>query len=269
MIEEEPGPDGLVERRIAIKLKHAIPSENAFRMTCAKARSKGMKVNSLKTNVLCVNDALSYRPVAYIEDEEGERLALEPEGRLKVLGFHFGDTPTVRLHVQAIRSKFRQRFWTLFHLKKNGFSDEELLTVYKTCVRPVADYCDVVYHSLLTDELDEEMERMQDRALRCIYGAGISGRRMRAKSGISTLRARRIEHCDKFAAKCAASARFSKWFPLTTGRRSGRSGVWQEEYKETFARCERLRAFPVHFFRRRPNGKEGKSYGRRYSEYRE
>ena len=117
-----------------------------------------MKVNTLKINVLCVNDALSYRPVAYIEDKEGERLASKPGGRLKVLVFHFGDTPTVKLHVHSIRSKFRQRFWTLFHLKKNGFSEEELSTVYKTCVRPVADYCEAVYHSCLlytSDAADE------------------------------------------------------------------------------------------------------------------
>ena len=137
-------------------------------------------------------------------------------------------------------------------------------------IRPVFarwHYCDVVYHSLFTDDLDEELERMQDRALCCIYGTGISGQRMRVLAGIPTLRERRVQHCDSFASKAAASARFSTWFPLSTGRRSARTNT--EKYLESYARCERLRASPIFFFRRRLNGKVGKTYGQRYSEYRE
>ena len=151
--------------------------------------------------------------------------------------------------------------------EKTRFTDEELVTVYKACVRPVAGYCDVVYHSLLTDDLDEALERMQDRALRCIFGTGISGRRMRTMAGVSTLRDRRVKHCDSFASKASTTARFSSWFPVTTGRRSARNNP--EKYLETYARCERLRASPLFFFRRRLNGKAGKTYGERYREYRE
>ena len=156
----------------------------------------------------------------------------------------------------------------LYNLKKNGFTNEELVLVYKTMIVPVADYCDVVYHSLLTDEQDEELERAQDRALRCIFGTRVSGRRMRAMAGVSTLRDRRVQHADAFAAGCAASPRFSEWFPLKTTRQSRRTGT-TEKYQETFARCERLRASPLHYFRRRLNGKPGKIYGERYREYRE
>ena len=62
----------------ALKLKHAVPSENAFHLTCSRAEGKGMKVNTLKTNVLCVHDALSYQPVAYIEGSDGTRLTSTP-----------------------------------------------------------------------------------------------------------------------------------------------------------------------------------------------
>ena len=125
----------------------------------------------------------------------------------------------------------------------------------------------MVYHSLLTDDLDEALERMQDRALRCIFGTGLSGRRMRMMAGVSTLRERRVKHYDTFASKAAASARFSSWFPLTTGRRSARTNA--EKYLELYTRFERLRATPLFFFRRRLNGKVGKNYGERYREYRE
>ena len=166
----------------------------------------------------------------------------------------------------TIRKKFRQRFWTLFNLKKNGFSEEELVKVYKTCIRPVADYLDVVYHAMLTDDLDEELDRLQNHALRIIYGPRKGGSTLRKLAGVTTLRERRIQHCDKFAEKCAGSSRFEHWFPQKRGRRSARSG---EKYVEKFARCERLRSSPLFFFRRRLNGKAGKIYGERYRQYRE
>ena len=47
---------------------------------------------------------------------------------------------------------------------KNGFTQEELVKVYNTSVRPVADYLDVVYHALLTDDRDEEFDWLQNQA---------------------------------------------------------------------------------------------------------
>lgn len=122
----------------------------------------------------------------------------------------------------------------------------------------------------MTDEMDEELDRLQNWALRIIFGPkNVGGRRLRALAGVTTLRQRRIEHCDKFATKCAKSTRFEHWFPKKQARRSTRHGDRQELYLETFARCERLRESPLFFFRRRLNGKEGKKYGERYREYRE
>ena len=76
-------------------------------------------------------------------------------------------------------------------------------------IRPVVDYACVVYHSSLTDEQDELLDRLQNQAVKCIYGFGLSGRRMREMSGLTTLRDWRIELCDKFAAKCQSSDHFA------------------------------------------------------------
>ena len=119
----------------------------------------------------------------------------------------------------------------------------ELCKVYKTIIRPVADYCSVVYHSMLSDEQDELLDRCQAHALRCIFGKDISYEKMRERAGITTLRQRRVELCDKFARKCLKNPRFSGWFPRKDTRRSGRSGG--EEFVENFARCDRLYNSPI------------------------
>ena len=90
--------------------------------------------------------------------------------------------------------------------------------------------------------------------------------KMRELAEVKTLRQRRIDACDKFANACQKSERFSEWFPL---RPVGRSGVRRGEvFKEEFARCNRLRDSPLFFMRRRLNGKDGKTYGKRNEEYR-
>ena len=82
-------------------------------------------------------------------------------------------------------------------------------------------------------------------------------------AGITSLRDRRVELCDKFANK-ALKTRFARWFPLRPGRSTRVSEVYLEEY----ARCNRLLDSPLFYMRRRLNGKEGKKYGERNKEYR-
>ena len=76
------------------------------------------------------------------------------------------------------------------------------MRVYTTIIRPVADYAAPVYHSCLTDEQDEAIDRLQNAALKMIYGPGISARKMRSMADITTLRERREMFADKFAEKC-------------------------------------------------------------------
>ena len=211
----------LEQEDVRFKYAHASRSEDMFKHVSERALGRGMVVNDSKTSVLCVSDPLSIQQNAYIragtEDIKGGE-------SLKILGFTFNREPTVNAHVAGVTSRLRSRTWALRKLRRAGFTSEELLKVYQTNVRSTADYCDVVYHSLLTDEMDLEIERLQDKALRCIYGPRISGRRMREMANLPTLRERRIGRCDTFAKKCL-KGRFSTWFPPKTARRSQRRKV--------------------------------------------
>ena len=117
----------------------------------------------------------------------------------------------------------------------------------------------------MSDEQDEILERQQSHTLKLIFGPGISAGKMREKAGIPTLRQRRVELCDKFAGKAIKDPRFSRWFPL----RSGRPTRTSVKYEEKYARCDRLKDSPLFFMRRRLNGKPGKKYGSRNQFWRE
>ena len=252
-----------IVNQVPIKSRLAPGSQNAFRSITKRAEEKEMKVNTLKTQLLVISDALNYTPMAYIHDRDGNKI--ESGTNMKVLGFHFTQKPTMHKHIESIIATIRRKYWTLRHLKKLGFSQSELVTVYRSNIRPSAEYCDVVYHSSLTDDQDERLERAQVGALRVIFDYKMSARRLREAANVETLRERRIMHCDRFAEKCAASDRFSGWFPLKEAR-SARGG---EKYLERYARCDRLVNSPIYFMRRRLNGKEGRTYGERNREFRE
>ena len=161
----------------------------------------------------------------------------------------------------------RETVWVLRHLKLSGFTEQELARVYTTVIRPVLGYCCVVYLAMLTDEQDQHVERLQAQALKSIYGYKMSYADMRKRAGVTTLRERRTVLADKFAEKAAGNPRFQSWFPLKAGRQGGRRAV--EVYQEFTARTDRLHNSPLYYFRRRLNGKEGKSYGERNKEYRQ
>ena len=237
------------------RTKHAVCAQNTFRRTIRNATSIGMKAN---TNLLCISDALSIKANAMFLTEEGHRLTGTDE--IKGLGFKFGRRPNCGTHVEGIRQSFRERYWLLIHLKQHDFSEEELIIAYKAIIRPVAEYCSVVFHSMLTDQQDEQLERLQSTALRYIYRYGLSYAVMREKANLPTLRARRIEACDKFAMSCAASPRFCHWFPETRATRRSRHTA---TYQEFYARCDRLKNSPLFYMRRRLNGEPGKQYGLR------
>ena len=101
-----------------------------------------------------------------------------------------------------MKKTFRGRYWLLIHMRHHYYSEAELVLAYKSLVRPIAEYCSVVYHSMLTDKMDEEVERLQATALRIIYGYGVLYVKMREMSGLETLRQRRIDAADKFARNC-------------------------------------------------------------------
>ena len=155
-----------------------------------------MKVNTAKTHLIVIYNAQSFTPEAMILGEDWT--VVTPGSSMKILGFHMKQRPSMGAHVKALRKRFRQRYWLLYHLKRFGFSEEELCKVYRTIIRLVADYCCVVYHSMLSEEQDEQLDR-------CLYVAGsqvyfwkrcsINGDAQ--KSWVTMLWQLRTELCDK------------------------------------------------------------------------
>ena len=248
IIHEKVCMDGLVIDENGEKRARATRSQNLFRQIIRIAELLGMKVNSDKTKMLCVSDSRTYRAAAFIETTDGEKVHSSEE--LKILGMHFSSRPDVNSQVESICRKFRARIWTLRHLHHRGFSQDDLLKVYKSTILPCHDYCSSVFHSSLTLSQTVVLERLQAKALKAIYGFDPSYRELVELSGLTTLRARREARELAFARKCASSERFKGWFPTRVAVRNTRE---QMIYEEKYARTHRCYNSPLFSMRRRLN----------------
>ena len=126
-------------------------------------------------------------------------------------------------------------------LKKHGFGHEDLVSIYATYIRPIAEYVSVVWNSTITAEQSADLERQQTRALSQAYGFGTSARKMLQLSGLDTLKKRRDKACLAFAKKCAGSERFSGWFTMRPQSNYPRRSRKYGEYFEPTARTDRYR----------------------------
>ena len=225
-------------------------TENLFKLIVHLAESRGMKVNGAKTKSICISELKGYLPKAFFVDSTGNQV--QTSSNIRILGFEFSSDIGMQAQVEEIKKGFRVRQWILTHLAHCGFSKEDLLRVYRSVMLPVHDYCSCVYNSSLTLTQASALERLQARALKCIYGYQYSYRSLLQMTGLQTLQERRDARCDKFAAKCLTNPRYMPWFPRQTAARNTRS---QTPFREDFARTKRLYNSPIFHMRRRLNGR--------------
>ena len=129
-----------------IRYVHAHQAQALFDTVKEEAASKGMKLNSQKTTLLCSSAARSYTPKTNVRI--GDDDVIISEKNMKLLGFNFDTIPTVDAHVSAILKKVCCRTWSIHNLKWSGMSPAALILVFKFLVRSCFDYSCVVYHSL-------------------------------------------------------------------------------------------------------------------------
>ena len=116
------------------------------------------------------------------------------------------------------------------------------------CIRDrVLEYSSITYHSMLTKKLENDLEIVQKKCLRCIYGYTKSYDDLLKESGLLSLRERREIAVLKFARKTSANPIYSHWFPDNPNETSQRR---PQLYKEEFARTSRSYNSPIFHMRR-------------------
>lgn len=192
--------------------------------------------------MLCISGANFCSTKSYIHLNDND--ILHSQDSLTILGFSFGNRPNFDSHIALIKRKYASRAWIPRRLKMLGVNDEQILSVYAAAVRSSIEYASPAFHTLLSGEQEEEIEKMQRATLKSIFGHNLPYRDALKKANISKLSVRREEAFKKFAMKAAENRRVAEaWFPLRP------QGVYDLRRRGSYAieraRTERLKLSPI------------------------
>ena len=209
------------------KFLHARKSEHYLRITMQNSQKIGMKINAAKTKMICVTVAKNSLVNSFINLPD--KTQITGSETLKMLGFVFGRRPNAQAHVQHISVKFYSKLWILRHMLKANVTQTDLVAIYTSYIRPVIEYCNVVYQCLLTGDQCERVENLQRMALKLIFGRKCSYAEALRKAGVESLSQRRKKPFEKFAFKIRNFPRFSACW-LKENDKSGRLLRASEKY---------------------------------------
>ena len=105
------------------------------------------------------------------------------------------------------------------------------------------DFVSPTYHPLLTQQQSAQLEALQKRAVKIIYGFERSYDDVITSGDLELLQTRRANLCLNFGRKAASNESFSHWFP--TRNISGHHTRLPEKYLVEKHRTERMKKKPV------------------------
>ena len=174
-----------------------------------------MKLNAKKTCLFLVNFTKNhqFKPLLYIP---GEFKPLEVVQETKLLGYWLTSDMKPKTHISYIVSIANKRMWVVCKLKHCGVSDSDLKEFFIVKQRSVLETAAPVFHSMMTLEDSNDIERVQKNVVRIIlaerytnYEDGLT------ILGLETLLERRKTLCLNFALKCLGSSKYNGWFQKT------------------------------------------------------
>ena len=237
------------QKKPMLKL-HAQECELFFNSVVKNANEIGMRVNESKTQMLCLSTSIDYDVCSFIRTPSGQKI--ESGDTLKILGFHFDSNPSIEHHIEQLITKVRKRSWVVRNLKKAGLDSTDLIKCYYSLIRPVLDYAVPTYHSMLTCDQSERLEKLQRDILKTIYGFKRSYEEILETENITRLSERRQSLFDSFTQKMWENGEISReWFPTKTFEHANlrRERIVIEKH----ARTSRLYKSPLYAMRRRLN----------------
>ena len=222
------------------KLVWSKKAETFFDNVKANCDRLGMKLNDVKTQLICVTLAINYDVRSFIRLPHGTKYSSDT---LKIMGFTFGRRPGPGEHIKCLRKSYGARAWVIRHLKKIGMEQDLLVRIYCSLIRPVFECASPAFHTTMTAQQSKSLEKLQRSTLKTIFGENASYPDCLEKAGISSLFDRRKSLFRAFTLKAYNSGKFrARWF--TEKATSSYALRRNNKVEETFARCDRLQDAP-------------------------
>ena len=197
-----------------------------------------MIINEKKTKTMIFNFTENYKFTTRLK-LKGENVEVINSTRL--LGTMLTDDLKWDLNISTIVKKANARMELLRRVASFGTPAEDLKIIYILFIRSLLEQSATVWHSSLTEENINDLERVQKTAIKVILQDKYKGyKNGLAQLDIETLEDRREELCLNFAKKCTKSDKLKHMFPLNVKSHTMETRK-DEKYKVQFANTERLK----------------------------
>ena len=197
-----------------------------------------MKINKKKTKTMIFNYTDKYQFSTRL-NIDGEPIEVIDSTRL--LGTIITNDLRWDLNTSHIVRKSNARMELLRRVATFGTSVDDLRNIYILFVRSQLEQSAVVWHSSLTEQNRNDLERVQKSALKVILGEKYqSYNKALRELNLETLEERRKLVCLKFAKKCLTNEKNQQMFPLSKKIHSMETRK-PEDFEVQYAKTDRLK----------------------------
>ena len=217
----------------------------------AWTNSNLMKINASKTNYIIFTRAkVNFGTRLHVNGVNLDRVE-----QAKIVGVWLTSDMKWEKNTRELSIKAYSRLGMLTKLKYVGVEIDDLLDIFVLYIRSVLEYCSVVWHSSLTQELSSSLEMVQKTCLKIILGDNyVSYSAALEMCNLKTLARRREERCLTFAQRCLKHPLHSRMFPLNENN-LGNKHLSREKYSVNFAKTDTYKMSAVPYLQRRLNAK--------------
>ena len=210
-----------------------------------------MKINESKSNFIIFSRCQTAFTTRLIINSK----TIEQVRAIKLLGVWITEDLTWQRNCQELCKKAYARVSMLTKLKYVGTSKDDLLTVYKLFIRSCLEYCSVVFHSSLTMEQTNMLERCQKVCLKLIFTSEYTDYQSAlVLANIPSLFDRREKRVLDFSTRALKHPRHKQLFPVSNKFTENTHNIRQtEKFTVNFANTNAYKNSFVPYAQRKLN----------------
>ena len=222
-------------------------TQKFMKKICDWTKENKRLLNKKKSNAMLFNFTNKFQFTARIKMEDD---VIELIKETKLLGVIVNDRLNWNSNTAFLVKRANARMRLLHKLVEFEVPQEDLINIYVLYVRSILEQSCQVWHSSLSLENFQDLERVQKNALRIILKDDyLSYSNALNATGLATLFERRSQLCLKFAQSCLKNDQMKKIFPLNDVDLT-MDTRFREKFKVTAARTERLKNSAVPYMQR-------------------
>ena len=214
------------------------------------SEANSMKINNKKTKVMIFNPyrTRDFPPGLTLQDTD---TYLEIIEEIKLVGIIVSSDLKWRKNTKKLIRNGMSKIWMLRRLKKVGASVSELMEVYRLEIRYCLELAAPVWHSGITKEESDDLERVQRVSLSVILGEHYHTHEIALTLlEEELLEDRRESQCLTFARKFVIDPRHKNKFSTPPTKTVNTRYQNPNKYAEVITRTKRFYKSPIPYFTR-------------------